>query len=112
MSKKNETGYTLDYDDFEYRGYKERYYMYDVPFDDLMAAIREYFDNQLITLDGTDTSVFNALAELECIDNIFDAMEDWLHDRCKEDAYEEFKEWVDYYFDSDEEIQDFMKDEQ
>ena len=109
--KKNETGYTLDYPDFEYRGYKEKYYMYDVPFDALMKAIRTYFDNQLINMDGTDTSVWNALAELDAIDKIFDTMEDWLMDYCREDAYQEFKDWVDYYFDSDEEIQDFMKDD-
>ena len=110
MSKRNETGYTLDYNDFEYRGYKEKYYIYDVPFDALMLAIRTYFDNQLIDLDGTDTSVWNCLAELEVIETIFDAMEDWLKDYCKEDAYEEFKDWVDESFDSDEEIQAFMND--
>jgi len=91
-----ETSYSLYYPEFEYKGYKESYF-YDVPFDSMMKAIRTYFSNQLIDIDGKDSDVWNALADLECIDNIFDVMEDWLHEYCEKDAYEDFKEYVDYY---------------
>ena len=101
ITHKSETPYTLMYE-FEYKGHNERF-TYDVRFADLMDAIRQYFDNQLVILDGTDTNVYNALSELEdAIDNIFDTMEDWLKEHCKEKAYEDYKEYIDWYYDEEE----------
>ncbi len=82
---------------FNYNGHEEDY-DYEVPFEYLIDAIRTYFDNQLITLDGKDNDVYNALLDLDCLDAIFDAMEDWLYDYCKEDAYEKYKEYIDWYY--------------
>ena len=84
--------------DFEYKGYKETW-TYEIPADVICDMIRAYFDKQLITIDGTDTSIFNAFSGLDVIDEIFDEMEDWLKEQCEEKAYEEFKDWVDWYYD-------------
>lgn len=101
--KKRETNYSIWYDGLEYKGHKEDF-DYSVTFDDLMSAIRKYFDNQLVTLDGTDTSVWNAFIDLgeEVIDVIFDTMEDWLKEQCKEKAQEEFEEYIDWYYDEED----------
>lgn len=100
-----ETNYILWYhEDFEYKGHTETF-TYDVKFDDLMDAIRQYFDNNLVILDGTDTNVYNALVGLgeDVMDNLFDKMEDWLKEHCKEKAFEEYKEYIDWYYDDEEE---------
>ncbi len=102
MAKK--TGYYIDFD-FEYKGHEEKYYSYELSFEELMKGIRKYFDDQLVNLDGTDTAVWNALVGLGegIVDNIIEAMEEYLKEECKDAAYEEFKEWVDWYYDDDEE---------
>jgi len=86
---------------FNYNGHEEDY-SYEISFDQFMNAIRTYFDNQLITLDGKDNDVYNALLDLDCLDNIFDAMEDWLYDHCKESAYEAYKEYIDWYYEDED----------
>ena len=86
---------------FDYNGHEEDY-SYELDFDDLMSAIRKYFDNQLINIDGKDNDVWNALSELECIDTIIDVMEDWLYDHCKEKAFEKYKQYIDWYYDDEE----------
>ena len=86
---------------FNYNGHEEDY-SYEITFDQLMAAIRTYFDNQLVTIDGKDNDVYNALFDLGCLDDIFDAMEDWLYDYCEKEAYEKYKEYIDWYYDDEE----------
>lgn len=93
---KDKTNYNVYYD-FSYKGISEDY-SYDIPFKSFMDAVRAYFDNQLIVLDGTNNAIWNALSDLEVLDTIFDVMEDWLKDECEEDAYEEFKEYVEYFY--------------
>ncbi len=94
MANNNKTRFDILYKDFEYKGVKESFF-YDIPFDIFMEGVRTYFDNQLITLDGTDNDIWNAFVDLECLDNIYEAMEDWFKDRCRDLAYEEFKEMVE-----------------
>ncbi len=93
--KEDKTRFSLMYEGFEYKGYSENYYDYDIPFDTFIEGIRKYFDNQMINLDGKDNDIWNAFVDLDCLDNIFEAMEDWFHEYCKEDAFEEFKEYVE-----------------
>lgn len=102
--KPRETNYTLWYEDLEYKGHVENF-SYDVTFDDLMKAIRKYFENQLVNLDGTNTDVYNALVDLgdDVIDNIFDTMEEWLKEQCQEEAQEAYQEYVDWYYEDTEE---------
>lgn len=100
---KNKSGYDVYYD-FEYRGHKEPF-DYDIPFETFMKGVVKYFDDNMVTLDGKDTDVWNILYELDCLDEIFDKMEDWFKEHCKEDAYEEYKEYIDWYYDEDEEGQ-------
>lgn len=106
MARKNETGYYIYYD-LEYKGHQEDW-CYDIPFEKLMSAIRKWFDDKLINIDGTDTSVWNALNDLgrDTIDTIFDDMEDWLKEQCAAEAEEEFREWVDWYYDDEESEED------
>lgn len=93
---------------FEYRGYTENY-SYEIPFEKKIEAIRQYFDDRLVTLDGTDNAVWNSLVDFDgLIDDILDEMEDWLYYECKDAAYEEFKEYVDDNFDD---LMSFMKDD-
>lgn len=101
IMKKGETSYRLYYH-FTYEDYEDDY-DYTVTFDDLMKAIRKYFDNFMINIDGKDSDVYNALNDLGCIDEIFDIMENWLHDECEEKALEEYQDWVDWYYDEEEE---------
>ena len=100
--RKDKTPYSIIYEGFEYNGYQEKYYNYEIPFDALIEGIRTYFDNQLIKLDGTDNAIWNAFIDLDCLDIIVDTMEDWFLDYCKEDAYEEFKEYVEEWVENDE----------
>lgn len=101
MAKK--TGYYIDYD-FEHKGHEDKYYDYELSFEEVMKGIRKYFDNQIVTLDGTDTAVWNALVVLgdDIIDNILDEVMDYLKEECKDNAYEEYKEYVDWYYDEDD----------
>lgn len=101
MSKKS--GYYINYD-FKYKGHREPYWDYELSFEELMKGIRKYFDDQLVNMDGTDTAVWNALVGLGegIVDNIIEVMEKYLKEECKESAYEEFKDYVDWYYDDDE----------
>ena len=96
---KNKSGYDVDYK-FEYRGMEERYY-YDIPFETFVEAIRAYFDSQMVTIDGKDNDVWNVCASLEILDDIYDAMEDWLKERCEKDAYEEYKDYIEWYYEDE-----------
>ena len=98
---KNKSGYYV-YIPCEYKGHKEDY-CYDIPYEKFMEGVREYFDNQFVTLDGKDNDVWNVLVDLECLDAIFEAMEDWFEEHCKEEAQEEFEDYVELYYDDEEE---------
>lgn len=98
---KNESGYDIDYR-FNYKGHEENYF-YDIPFEKFMEGVVKYFDNQMVTIDGKDNDVWNALADLDVLDNIYDAMEDWFREHCEKDAYEEYKDYIDWYYDDEEE---------
>ena len=107
MTRENETGYSIDYE-FDYKGHHENY-DYELSFDELMKAIRKYFDDQLVVLDGTDTNVWNALISLgrDAIDMIVEEESEFLKKECEEVAFEEFKDYVDYYY----EEEDFEEEE-
>lgn len=101
--KKNDSGYELYYKDLdEYKGHKEETYIYDIPYEVFMEGVRKYFDNQLVNIDGKDNDIWNALVDLECLQNVFDAMEDWFMDRCRKDAIEEYHEYIDTYYDEED----------
>ena len=105
MSKNNETGFYINYD-FEYKGYEERDFMYEIPGDMFVEGIREFFREYDINIDGKDNSIWNALLELDALDKIFDDKEEWFKENCKEDAYEAFKEECEeYYYD---ELDDYV----
>lgn len=91
------------YPDFEYNGHQEGY-DYEVPYEDLMGAIRAFFDARMVNMDGKDNDVWNVLVELEALDNVLDSeeVEEWLFEHCKEDAYQSYIEWCDWYYDEDE----------
>ena len=92
--KNDRTEYEVLYKDFDYKGHKSHYF-YEIPFDKFMEGVRAYFDNQMINIDGKDNDVWNALVDLECLDNLFYAMEDWFEEHCREAAFEEYKEVVE-----------------
>ena len=102
MAKKS--GYYINYD-FKYKGHREPYWDYELSFEELMSGIRKYFDDQLVNMDGTDTAVWKALVGLGegIVDNILstiiEVMKEYLKEECKESAYEEFKDYVDRYYD-------------
>lgn len=98
--KKNKSGYDIYYYDFEYKG-KNDPFNYEIPYEVFMNGVRTYFDNQMVTIDGKDNDIWNILAELDVLDDIFDTMEDWFKEHCKEDAYEEYKEYIDWYYDDE-----------
>lgn len=91
----------LIYVDFSSGNYQEKNVSVWLPTEVFIQALREYFDDGLVTLDGTDTAIFNRFGELELIDKILD--NDDFIDVCKE-VYKESKyyeedleEWVDDY---------------
>lgn len=86
---------------FNYKNHEEDY-SYEVTFEQFMDAVRKYFDDHLITLDGKDNDVYNTLSDLGCLDTIFDEMEDWLYDYCKESAFEKYQEYIDWYYEDED----------
>ena len=98
---KSKSGYTILYKGFDYKGRVDEW-DYEIPFETFMDAVRKYFQNQLVTIDGTDNAIWNVLMDLGdyVLDDIFDTMEDWLREKCANDAYEEYAEWVDWYYDN------------
>ena len=103
MSKKNGSGFELTYS-FEYNGHKDERYFFEVPFDKFCEAIRHYFDEQLVTLDGTDNAIWNSIVGFgeDALDTIFYDQEEWLTKECQEMAFEEFKDYIEYYLEDDE----------
>lgn len=95
MARNDKTKYDILYDEFDYKGHKSHYF-YDIPFDDFVEGIREYFNQNLVTIDGTDNAIWNSFVGVEdFMDFIVNEMEEWFKDRCKDDAFEEYKEKVE-----------------
>jgi len=91
------------YYNFEYKNHKEDY-SYKVPFEKKIEAIRKYFADQLVDIDGTDNAIWNSLVKFDgIIDDILDEMEDWLYDECKDMAYEAYQDYIDEYYDDEDE---------
>ena len=89
------------YDNFDWKEHQEESWAYELTFEDKMAAIRAYFDNFMVNIDGKDNDVWNVLVDLGVIDDILDSMEDWLIDYCKDEAFDAYKEYVEWYYDED-----------
>ena len=90
----NKTRYEVLYNDFEYKGHKSHYFYY-IPFETFIEGVRAWFDQQMITLDGKDNDIWNALVGTDIFDTVEEEMEDWFLEHCKEDAFEEYKEQVE-----------------
>lgn len=89
---KDKTSYDIWFKDFDYKGTKHNYF-YNLTSDEVIQCIRDYFDKQLVVLDGTDTAVFNAIAHFDgVIDDIISESEEDLKVKYKDKAYEEFVE--------------------
>ena len=107
--KNNKTNYEVLFDNFEYKGHKSHYF-YEIPFDTFINAVRAWFDQQMITLDGKDNDIWNALVSTDLFDTIEYEMKDWFLEHCKEDAFEEYKEKVEDDIELEQEEQDMLKD--
>lgn len=87
---------------FTYPGDEEKYTEFvDIPFPIVIEALRKYFDNNLVTLDGTDNAIWNTFVDLHLFDNI-EYNDDFI-DICKKlyagSSFEEedYEEWKDGY---------------
>lgn len=102
MGKSN-TGFEIGYS-FAYNGYEDDSYYWEVTDEAFCNAVRSYFDKKGITLDGTDNAIWNAIAFLgdEAMESIFQDQEEWLKEKCRDIAFEDFKDYVDYYIGDDE----------
>lgn len=95
INLENKSGFDIDYmfkspDDET----KEIWFYYDVPFYIYMNGVRAYFDAYDVNIDGTDSHIFNSLSNIGAIKELEDDefFIDFLKEKCKDDAYEEFKE--------------------
>lgn len=82
----------------------EMYFSYNVPFDDYMKGLRAYFDVYDVELNGTDNHVYQVLDSLGAIENLEgdDYFTEYLTDKCKKDAFEEFKEEYEWEHENEE----------
>jgi hypothetical protein len=104
--EKNKSGFDIFYS-FDYKGYEDKTYDYDIPFDIFCDAIRDWFDKKNVTIDGTDNAIWNALNDLDDGNNdIFDVVnddeQDYLRAKCKDLAYEEFKDIAEETIEADQ----------
>lgn len=72
-----------------------------IPYPIFMDAIRKYFESNMVTLDGTDTAIWNMLVELDCLDFLEDneTVMEYCRELYKGSVYEEedYEAWVDEY---------------
>lgn len=104
MARNNKSGFGFWYDNFEYKGHVEDYY-YDIPFEKFCDAIRNYFNSKFVTIDGTDGDIYRVIYSFsgeDGLENIFEDQEARLKEELLDDAYEEYKDYIEYYY-SDEE---------
>lgn len=103
--KKRKSEFSIDYK-FKYNDKaKEQYFSYKVPFEEYDEAVRAYFRVYDVELDGTGTDIYNALSSLGAISSLEESayFEDYLSERCREDAFEEFKIQYELEHEDDEE---------
>lgn len=96
------------YYSFEYEGFEDKYWSFEIPMDIFVSGVREYFSKHNIELDGKDSDIWNSFHDIDgALDGIFDQMEDWYEEKCERLAYESFKEYaiseLDYEYDDEEE---------
>lgn len=103
----DKTRYEVYYPEFEYKGHKDSYF-YEIPFDTFIEGVREWFDRQMINIDGKDNDIWNTLVEFGVFDAVESDMEEWFKDKCKEDAFEEFKERVEEDIELDREEAEYQ----
>lgn len=86
--------------EFTYGDFKDKVDVW-VPFPVFINAVRDYCDIRSVTLDGTDTSIWNLLVDLECV-NKFEDDEDFVK-KCvelykgTEFEEEDYEMWKDEY---------------
>lgn len=92
----NKSGYEINYS-FEYKGYKDDYYFYSIPYSTLCEAIRNYFSQNSVDIDGTNNAIWNSLINLgeDVIESIVNDQQEWLEEKCREQAFEDFKDEVE-----------------
>lgn len=74
--KKDRTNTLLDDVPFKYGDVEIKDSIW-VPFEVFVEAIRQYFDDGLVTIDGTDNAIWNRFVDLEMIDK-FEDNEDFM----------------------------------
>ena len=90
-----ESSFTVYYD-FEYEGFEDKYWSFDIPMDIFVSGIREYFMKRNVVLDGKDSDVWNSFHDLgSSLDDVFDEMEEWYENKCEQLAYDKFKEYAE-----------------
>lgn len=108
MKKKDGSGLYVDFD-FKYddKSHEENY-TYEIPFDVACDGIRKYFESKDIKLDGKNTDIWNTLGDFgDVIDNVIsedDSFIDYCKEKCKDDAFAEYKEQYEYENDLEEDI--------
>lgn len=102
--------------DFKYPGEEEsESYFYYIPEALVIEAVRKWFSNHEVELDGTDNHVWNICGDLAEVfskdseglnDLMYEAInenEEWIKEQCKEDAWDEFVEdWKSRHEEEDE----------
>ena len=96
-----EDSYSIEYYGFVYPGEKEKEdYLFKVPFEGLVLGLKYYASLRGVKLVGSDRRIWNFFAILgseaeNIIDDILESTEvdDFLHDRYREEAFEEFKDY-------------------
>lgn len=107
--RNDKTKYEVLYNDFEYKGHKSHYF-YDIPFDTFIEGVRKWFDQQMITLDGKDNDIWNALVSTDVFETVEYEMKDWFLETCRDAAFEEYKEEVEDDIELEAEEQRMLKD--
>lgn len=84
--------------EFETNGHRESTSVW-IPFEIFMSALREYFDRRLVTVDGTDSAVWNAMLGCGALDALLDSDEviGICRDKYKGTSYEEedYADWLE-----------------
>ena len=72
-----------------------------IPYPIFIEAVRKFFDQNMVGIDGTDNAIWNLLVDLDCLDKLEDNED--IQSYCKElykgSSYEEedYEEWKDEY---------------
>ena len=78
--------------------FKEEVY---IPFPIFINAVRKFFSDGLVTLDGTDNAIWNLLVDLDCLDSLEnnDKIQEYCKELYKGSEFEEedYEYWKDGY---------------